>query len=1429
MIQNIIRFSLNNKVIIGALIVALIGWGAISLQKLPLDAIPDVTSNQVNVVTIAPNLAPVEMEQFVTYPVEMALANIQGLTEIRSVSQFGLSLITLEFKEHIDLYWARNQINERLQTVKEEIPKGFGSPQLMPVTTGLGEVFQYSIQPTDKNDTSWSLLKLREIQDWIVKRQLLGTEGVAEVSSFGGHLKQYHVRVKPDMLKATGVTLQNVFTAIESGNANTGAAYIEKNNQSYYIRGIGLATSKADLENIFIKSNGGVPVAVRDVATIEEGYAVRFGALTNDKTETVGGIILMLKGENSRQVVLNVKERLKQIEKNLPKGLEIKAFIDRESLIERTIATVAKNLIEGGIIVILVLVLLLGHLRAGLIIASVIPLAMLFTVGCMVAFNVSGNLMSLGAIDFGLIVDGAVIIVENVIRRLSMKNTVEGDSKDTTIFKATKEIMQSAVFGSIIIMLVYVPLLLLEGIEGKMFKPMALTVIFALMGALILSLTYVPVMASLFMKKEAVHKETFADRLMNFFIKIYKPVLIKALRFRKTIIGGSIALLVVAFLLFQKMGGEFIPQLDEGDFVVQLTMMPGTSLTQMVEMSKSVGTLVKKEFPNEILETTGKIGTAEVPTDPMSVEEMDLILTMNDRDKWQRCHGRADFEAQLDAVLKTAVGVTSSIQQPISMRFNELMTGAKTDVIVKVLGADLDKLADVANDILKKIKNTEGVADPYVAKAEGMPQLFVTYKRDTLVRFGVSIDEVGSVLRMALAGEKAGVMYEESRRFDIVVKLQTIDNQKLDDIGSLLVTTENGTQIPLRMLADIEIKTAPMAVNRENGERSVNVNLNIRGRDVATTVADIQHIVDTKVKLPQGYRISYGGQFENLENARKRLLLVVPAALLMILLLLYLSFGTLKESLLIFTAIPFAAVGGVFALVLRGMPFSISAGVGFIALFGVAVLNGMVLIGYFKQLHLEGRSNLNSRILRGAIDRFRPVIMTATVASLGFLPMALAAGAGAEVQKPLATVVIGGLITSTLLTLILLPVLYAIFVGKKQRVHLPKKGVVTLLLLSCFLPKMAFSQSLTEQEAVSLAVKNHPLIQKNQTQIAHAKQLVPTAKTIGTTEFYAETPQFLMGPDNVPIWTVLGAQQSFLSPKVYKQHEKMLQQQVKLSESEMAVSVHDIEHQARVLYQNCLFLQRKIVYALEQDSIFKEFNRVAEVEFRVGKITPLEKTTAESFYKNIQQSLRGSEMEYQNALSELSQYLKTPQVAVNQAFEKLPVSKMERSELPIQRFYAESERLQIEKSAQQKLATTPSYNVGISQYVFNRFVPPVVRVGVNVPLWTKGWKAAEQAAEVETKIAQNEREVIGFQLNTAFQKAVNEQHLAAQNLEYYEKTGLPQAAEILKATDKMKQLGSVTTFEYLQSIRQAYDLKMSYLAALRTYNQAVLQLNYFNN
>jgi heavy metal efflux system protein len=1463
MIQRIINWSIQNKIIVGALIIAWIAWGIVSLKKLPLDAIPDVTSNQVNVVTIAPNLAPVEMEQFVTYPIEMALTNIQGVNEVRSTSQFGLSLITLEFKENIDLYWARNQVNERLQQVKEDIPKGFGTPQMLPVTTGLGEVFQYKIEPINPNDTSWSLMQLRDIQDWTVRRQLLGTEGIAEVSGFGGFMKQYQVKVNPDRLKAVDLTLQNVFDALEKGNANTGAAYIERYGQSYFIRGVGLATSKMDLENAFIKSNGGLSVAVRDVATIEEGNAVRFGAMVDHKSEVVGGIVLMLKGENSRQVVLNVKERLKTIEKNLPKGLKITSFIDREDLINHTIKTVFINLLEGGAIVVLVLFVLLGHFRAGLIIASVIPLSMLFAIGCMVAFGVSGNLMSLGAIDFGLIVDGAVIIVENVIHHLQKKRSAVSfeqstlsDSQDPklktqnskpentegVVQKAASEIMRSAVFGSFIIMIVYVPLLLLQNIEGKMFKPMALTVLFALAGALILSLTYVPVVCDLFLKNASNQQAKFSDSIMSFLTNIYQKVLKGAMNVKKMVVFIGFSLLIIAFLIFQQMGSEFIPQLDEGDFVVEMTMMPGTSLSQMVEMGKASAKKLLEEFPDEIKMTTGKIGTSEIPTDPMSVEEMDMVLTMHPRDKWKKCVGRSDFEEKLDAVLGKIPGVNTSIQQPIAMRFNELMTGAKTDVIVKVLGNDLDELAEIANKIEAKIKPVEGIADLYVAKAEGMPQLFITYKRPALMQYGVTIEEVGRTLRMAIAGEKAGVIYEENRRYDIVVKLKNTSSQNLTEIGEVMILTENGTQIPLKMLADIEIKNAPMAVFRENAERSVNVNLNVRGRDVASVVDDIKRLVESQIKLPQGYHITYGGQFENLENARNRLLLVVPAALLLILLLLYLSFQNIKESLLIFSAIPFAAVGGVFALALRGMPFSISAGVGFIALFGVAVLNGLVLIGHFNLLEKEHRRKVSEEVynqtlvsfknriaFEGALDRFRPVIMTATVASLGFLPMAIANGAGAEVQKPLATVVIGGLITSTLLTLILLPVLYTFIIDK---IKISSKTLMILLLIGS--KSLVFAQNTegvvlsSEQEAVDLALKNNALLSKNKAQIEQAKLLIPTAKTIAPTDFFIETPQVYMAPDQSPIWSTIGAQQTFKPRKVYRQNEKVLQQNVKVTESEQAIFTHDIAHQARVLYQNCLYAKAKMRFLQRQDSLFSEFNRVAEVESRVGKITPLEKLTLQSFYQNFAQILRGSVVDNQNALNTLSVYLKTPQVVVNQSFTKLDTLVfLKEINLPIQDFQKQNMALQTEKITQQKLATSPQYLVSVSQYVFNQWVPPVIRGGISIPLWKKSYNAANDAAALDYVIAQKVLEQTEYELQNAYQNALNDVRKAAQNLNFYEKTALPQADEILKMSMKTRQLGDISASQYLQNMRQVFDIQLNYWEALKTYNEAVSKTYYF--
>ncbi|MEO0041939.1 MAG: hypothetical protein RL329_1387, partial [Bacteroidota bacterium] len=863
--------------------------------------------------------------------------------------------------------------------------------------------------------------------------------------SFGGHLKQYQVRVNPILLKSNGVTLDEVFKAVEAGNANTGAAYIEKNNNLYFIRGVGLATNLEDLKNIFIKNNGSNPLAIKDIATVEEGSAIRFGTMVQNDHETAGGIVLMLKGENSRQTILNIKKRLITIQKSLPKGLKIVSFLDREELIDRTIHTVLVNLLEGGLIVLFVLVLLLGHLRAGLIVASVIPLSMLFAVSMMVLFNVSGNLMSLGAIDFGLIIDGAVIIIENIITRLSQKTQnqldtnleTESTSTESTIFKAAVEIRQSALFGEIIIMIVYIPLLLLTGIEGKMFKPMALTVIFSLIGAFILSLTYIPMMAAMFLKHSGHAHQNFADRLLQKWHRLYEPVLLFALRFKKIVLSITILATMFTIWLYQGIGGEFIPELDEGDFVVELRMMPGTSLSQMIEMGENVGVLLRKEFPNEILLTNGKIGASEVPTDPMSIEEMDLVLKMKDRKGWKRCKNRAEFESILGSILAKVPGVFTSIQQPIAMRFNELMTGAKTDIMVKVLGSDLDKLAEIGAQIEKTIQGIEGATDVGLVKAEGMPQLFVTYRRAALLRYGMTVESVNNVLQMAIAGKKSGVLYEGNRRFDITVRLNNPETQTPADISELVITNAQGVPIPLKYLADIKIQTSPMAVNRENNERCVNVNLNVRGRDVQSVVEDVRAKINKKVVLPSGYRIAYGGQFENLENAKARLQIVVPAALLLILLLLYLTFNDLRQSLLIFTAIPLSAIGGVWALVLRGMPFSISAGVGFIALFGVAVLNGMVLIARFNQLKINVLDN-QKRILQGVSDRFRPVIMTATVASLGFFPMALATGAGAEVQKPLATVVIGGLITATLLTLIILPILYSFFTPKNPNSKISK-------------------------------------------------------------------------------------------------------------------------------------------------------------------------------------------------------------------------------------------------------------------------------------------------------------------------------------------------------------------------------------------------------
>lgn len=1001
-------------------------------MKLPIDAVPDITNNQVQIITTAPSQSALDIERLVTFPVEQTMATIPGIQEIRSFSRFGLSVVTIVFHDNVDIYWARQQVNERMVSATSQIPAGIGQPELAPLTTGLGEIYQYIVRPKEGYESKYTPMELRNVQDWIVRRQLLGTVGVADVASFGGYLKQYEIAIDPDKLRSYNLSMQEVFTALEQNNANTGGAYIDKKPNAYFIRSEGLIGSEEDIGKIVIKNtSSGMPVLIRDVAVVQFGHANRFGAMTyNHEGEVVGAIVLMLKGENSNAVVNRVKARIQQIEKTLPEGLEIDAFLDRSELVDRTIGTVEKNLIEGALIVIVVLVLFLGNLRAGLIVASVIPLAMLFAVALMYTFGVSGNLMSLGAIDFGLIVDGAVIIVEATMHHLGLRSITRHltqSEMDEEVYTSASKIRTSAAFGEIIILIVYLPILALVGVEGKMFKPMAQTVAFAILGAFILSITYIPMMSALFLSKRARHERNLSDRMMDFFHHIYTPALRQSLQYKAIVVISAITIFAVSLVLFMNMGGEFLPTLEEGDFAVETRVLTGSSLSYTVDAAQKASEVLLREFPDEVEEVVAKIGSSEIPTDPMPIEACDLMVILKPKNDWKKARNREDLAEKMSEALEVVPGVTFGFQQPIQMRFNELMTGVRQDVAVKIFGEDLETLTDLSQQVAKVVRTVEGARDLYVEEVTGLPQIVVKINRDEIAKYGISVATVNQTINTAFAGQSAGLVYEGEKRFDLVVRLNTEHRQQIEDVRNLFITTPGGNQLQLSQLADVEFRIGPNQVQREDAKRRIIVGFNVRGRDVAGIVKEIQEKIAQQVDLPPGYYTTYGGQFENLQQAQARLSVAVPAALMLIFILLFLTFNSVKQSLLIFTAIPMAAIGGVFALLLRAMPFSISAGVGFIALFGVAVLNGIVLLAEFNRLRKEGYTDLHEIVMKGTAVRLRPVLMTAAVASLGFLPMALTTSAGAEVQKPLATVVIGGLITSTLLTLIVLPCLYIYF------------------------------------------------------------------------------------------------------------------------------------------------------------------------------------------------------------------------------------------------------------------------------------------------------------------------------------------------------------------------------------------------------------------
>ena len=1033
MLNKIIEFSIKNKLIIILMTLGLIIYGLFELKKLPIDAVPDITDNQVQIITVSPSLGAPDVERFITFPLEQTNYNIQGIKEMRSFSRFGLSVITIVFRDDVDLLVARQQVAERLQQVSKDIPTNLGVPQMAPISTGLGEIYQYVVRPKKGFEHRYNPMELRTIQDWIVRRQLLGTPGVADVASFGGNLKQYEVAVNPAILKSMGVTITEVFNALQKNNQNTGGAYIEKGPSVLFIRTEGLMNKIPDIENTVVKNLAdGTPILIKNIGKVQYGKAIRYGAMTfNGKSEVAGGVVMMMKGSNSNEVIKLVKSRIEEIQKTLPEGVKIDAFLDRTKMVNNAIGTVSKNLLEGALIVIFVLVLFLGNFRAGLLVASVIPLAMLFAIIMMNIFGVSGNLMSLGALDFGLIVDGAVIIVEAILHRFKhltkfQDKKISQEFMDREVYTSSSTMMNSAVFGQIIILIVYLPILTLQGIEGKMFKPMAQTVIFALLCAFILSLTYIPMMSSLFLSKKIDLKKNFSDKMMDQLEAFYHRTLNFVLKIPNLVFFSVVGLFLISLFLMSRLGGEFIPSLPEGDFAVDTRVLPGSNLKTSTDAVQKSSKILMKKFP-EIEKIVGKTGSSEIPTDPMPIDASDMMIILKPRAEWTSAKTYNELAEKMSAELKkNLVGVTYSFQYPVAMRFNELMTGARQDVVCKIYGENLDTLKVYAEKLGAISKKINGAQNIYVEPISGMPQIVISYKREALSQFGLNVEDVNNIVNTAFAGQSTGSVFEGEKKFDLVVRLDGEQRKNVEDVNNLLISTPSGIEIPLSTVASVELKESVNQIQCENAQRRIIVGFNVRNRDIQSTVEDLQKVVEKDFKLPSGYSISYGGTFENLQQAKSRLMIAVPISLLLILLMLYFAFNSVKYGLLIFSAIPLSMIGGILSLWIRDMNFSISAGVGFIALFGVAVLNGIVLIAEFNRQKLV-HSDLKEVVKIGGKTRLRPVLMTAFVASLGFLPMAISTGEGAEVQRPLATVVIGGLLLATFLTLYLLPLIYIWF------------------------------------------------------------------------------------------------------------------------------------------------------------------------------------------------------------------------------------------------------------------------------------------------------------------------------------------------------------------------------------------------------------------
>jgi len=1443
MLNKIIAFSIANKLIIFLLTLGLIITGLYQLTKLPIDAVPDITDNQVQIITVSPALGAPDIERFITIPIEQSLSNIPGLKQLRSFSRFGLSVITIVFTDQTDIYWARQQVGEKLKIAQEFIPKEYGLPELAPLTTGLGEIYQYTVRAKKGYESKYTPMELRTIQDWVVRKQLLRAEGVAEVASFGGFLKQYEIAIDPNKLKANGVSIKDVFLALENNNQNTGGAYIEKGPTVLFIRSEGLIKTIEDINQISIKNlSNGVPLRIADVAEVNIGHAIRYGALTyNGQGEVSGAVVMMLKGANSSEVIKNVKIKIAEIQKTLPEGVLIDSFLDRTKMVNNSINTVSKNLLEGALIVIFILVLFLANIRASLLVASVIPLSMLFAVIMMNIFGVSGNLMSLGALDFGLIVDGAVIIVESVLHSARKKfgGNISNEIIDSEVEKSAGRMMNSAVFGQIIILMVYLPIFSLEGIEGKMFKPMAQTVSFALIGAFILSLTYVPMMTALVLRKQRKSNKTFFEKLLDKLEMQYENLLEKALRNGKKIIVSVVALFVVSVIILLRMGGEFIPELPEGDFAVETRVLTGSNLGTSIEAVTKAQKILLEKFP-EVEKVVGKTGSSEVPTDPMPIEASDLMIILKDRKDWTSAKTYEELSEKMSEELSVIPGVTFSFQYPVAMRFNELMTGARQDVVCKIFGEDLDTLAKYAQQIGNEIQQIKGTENLYIEPITGVPQIVINYDRKKISQYDVNISDINVVVNTAFAGQSAGLVYEGEKKFDLVVRSSKLNRKNLQDVKNLLVPIGNGNQIQLSNIADIEEILGPNQIQRENTNRRIIVGFNISKRDVETTVNELIKNVDKKIKLPTGYYLKYGGAFENLNAAKNRLAIALPLALAIIFTLLFFAFNSVKQGLIIFSAIPLSAIGGILGLWIRDMPFSISAGIGFIALFGVAVLNGIVLISEFNKLKSEGENDVIKIALNGSKNRLRPILMTALVASFGFLPMAFSNGEGSQVQRPLATVVIGGLLLATLLTLFLLPIIYK-FTESKKIIN-PKLSLIIIgFLLINFPTKLEAQNSISLSAALDSALRNNLSIKSQALQIKYSKEIENSVWTIPSANIVANYGQI----NSNYIDNGLSISQNLKFPTIYKKEKNVLIEEStrellngKLQENEIKKEVYDVFYEINYLKQKKRLLEKS-------DSIFSNFIVRSDIRLSSGEANILEFNLAKNQLQQIKIQLLELSSSMEMLMLKFNFLLNSNRnlEPENTEFKISQEPKIDSSVIKKHPFLASAfqqkiigqKKLSLEKNKLMPDIIASYNNISITGIGADNIYYPKsqrfqsVQLGLGIPLFFTAQKASISAAKTRLKYLENNYSITRKTFLMNYQIAANKYFNIKESIELMEQGTLKNSYTTIKIANEKFSVGEINYLEWVILIQSSLENQNSYLEKIHQLNKSIIEINALNN